>query len=158
MNRLALSMLLSVCAVTFAAGDAFALPKFKTAFSDKYLKDHKDADFTKLAKKESCNACHLKGLKKKVANLNPYGKELSKLIEGDAKHRQDEAKAKGGKAAADAELEVILKELDKAFVAVAKVKSPTGDTYGERIATAKLPVDPEVTKKAIAEAKAKEQR
>ena len=78
----------------------------------------------------------MKGEDKKLRNQ--YGEELSKLIEGNANQRMKDAGPKRKE-----ELEKILAELDKAFTEVAKMKSPNGDTYGERIGAGKLPVDPE---------------
>lgn len=161
MSRLILSLCLCACVLAVASDEAQALPKFKTAFKKKYLDSHKDAAFKKLANKQSCNVCHLKGVKKdkKHDHNNPYGEELAKLIEGNAKDRQSKARSEGGKAASDAELDKILKELDKAFTVVEGKKSPTGEKYGERINKdgdeGKLPVDLEVAAKLAAEAKAK---
>lgn len=150
MNRI-----IGILAVTFVtiglSGDTLALAPFKKAFQAKYLDDHKDAKFQSLAKKTGCNVCHVKGAKSKSVN-NDYGKILKKLIEGDAKDRLKEAKAKGP-AESKAETEKVLQELDAAFEKAANEKSDDGKgpTYGELIKNGKLPVDPEVAAAKYAE-------
>jgi len=128
----------AVVAVTLSmlVPSAQALPPFKNAFDAKYVKESENTEWQALAKKEGCNICHVKGEKEKNKQ-NAYGKELNKLIEGDAANRQKEAKAAG---TLDEENEKLLKELDEAFKKVEEMKSPTGETFGELLKAGKLPV------------------
>jgi hypothetical protein len=118
-----------------------AMPPFKVAFDNKYVKESDSEDFKKLAKKESCNVCHLKGKKKEKGadHLNSYGKELEKLIEGNANERLKKANSDGGASKKKAEQDTIVKELEKAFEEVAKMKSKSGDLFGDLIKSGKLP-------------------
>ncbi len=122
---------------------ALALAPFKKAFQKRYV-DPSDSEAFKAAfKKASCNTCHVKGKKKDVRN--PYGDELAKLIEGDANARIKAAAKEGGSEGRKAETEKILKELEAAFAKVETLKSPTGETFGDRLKNGLLPVDlPEV--------------
>jgi hypothetical protein len=106
------------------ATPAMAVKEFKDAFRAKYIKpDSPAASDVALAEafdKASCTVCHV-GENKKVRNV--YGKQIAKLVtKGDKK---DKAK--------------ILAALDS----VAKLKSDPSDasspTFGEKIATGKLP-------------------
>ncbi|MFO0912450.1 MAG: hypothetical protein U0795_05815 [Pirellulales bacterium] len=128
----------AIAAVAFGVltSTAQALPPFKNAFEQKYVKDSTNADWQALVKKEGCNICHVKGEKEKNKQ-NAYGKELNKLIEGDAQARLKEAKANGTD---KEETEKLLKELDAAFKKVEEMKSPTGETFGELLKAGKLPV------------------
>ena len=117
---------------------AQALTQFKKAFQEKYVDGSDSDDFKDAFKKASCNTCHLKGKKKE--ERNPYGDELAKLIEGDANQRIKTA-GEIDDAARKAETEKILEELQKAFDEVAKQESPTGETFGDRIAAGELPID-----------------
>jgi cytochrome c553 len=132
-------LVLSGCVVAMAirVNSASALPQFKKAFEDKYVKTSKDGHFKTVYKKASCNACHVKGQKKSVHNK--YGKELAELIKGDAKDRLDAANKKGDK---DKVQEEILKELEAAFKQVEK-KKPSDEslTFGERLKNGQLPVE-----------------
>jgi hypothetical protein len=148
-----------VCSALFtalAAHEAWGHAKFRTAFTKKYVTDHPNAEFQSVAKKEGCNICHLKGLKK--SHQNQYGKELNKLIEGSADERYKTARKEGGTAAMNAEWDKLLAELEQAFTKVSELKSPTGETFGERIKAGQLPVDPEKAAELAAKIKEEEER
>jgi hypothetical protein len=135
MKKLVTLCLLGVLSTAWFAPSAPAMTQFRTAFKKKYV-DNGPSGLKEAYNKASCLLCHAKGTDK--TQRNAYGEELSKLIEGDAQQRMKDAGPKRKE-----ELEKILAELDKAFTEVAKMKSPTGDTYGERIGAGQLPVDPE---------------
>jgi hypothetical protein len=119
---------------------ASAMPPFRKAFEDKYVKDQSNATLEASFKKAMCNTCHVQG-KPKTEN-NAYGQELAKLIEGSANERLKAATAKG-EAAKEAETKKLLAELEAAFAKVEKLKSdPKNDaapTFGERIKQGMLP-------------------
>ena len=118
---------------------AQALAPFKKAFQAKYISDSDNDDLKAAFKKASCNTCHIKG--KKKTERNAYSMQLEKLIEGNAKERIKEA----GEISSDAkkaETATVLAELDKAFDEIAKMDSGDETTYGARIASGELPVDP----------------
>ena len=119
---------------------AQAIAPFKKAFQVKYIDKSDSEELKEKFKKASCNTCHVKAKKKDVRN--PYGAELSKLIEGDANARIKEA-GEAGKDAREAETAKILKELDKAFDEVAKKESKSKVKYGDLIQQGKLPVEEE---------------
>jgi hypothetical protein len=133
MKKLVLLCMLSALSVGWIAPSAHALTQFRKAFQEKYV-DKGRPELQAEFKKASCNTCHLKGKNKK--ERNPYGDELSKLIEGDANQRIKDAGA-----AKQEETAKILAELEKAFAEVAKMKSPTGESFGDRIGAGKLPFD-----------------
>jgi hypothetical protein len=116
---------------------AQALPKFKNAFEKRYVEESTNEEFKALAKKESCNVCHVKGEKKDVRNN--FGNALSKLIGGDAQQRLKDASDKA------AEEEKILKQLEEAFVKVevqkTDDKNPSSPTFGDLLKAGKLPID-----------------
>ena len=132
----------AACLFSFAlvAPNAQAIAPFKKAFQEKYVDKSDNEQLEEKFKKAGCNTCHVKGEKKEVRN--DYGKELSKLIEGDANARIKEA-GEAGKDARTAETEKILKELDKAFDEVAKKENKSKVKYGELIKQGKLPVEEE---------------
>lgn len=134
------ALIVAVIAIS-TTQSAHALPAFKKAFAAKYAAKHKSKDFQSAVKKASCNVCHVKGAKKNVQN--EYGKLLNKLIPGDAKKRESEAKAKGGDAEKKKESAKILAELSKAFDKTFDLKSEKGKgpKFGELIKEGKLPVD-----------------
>lgn len=145
MKRVVLACLVATIAVFASTPSAFALPEFKKEFTKKYIDTHKDDAFKKLAKKASCNVCHVKKEKKTV--VNEYGTHLAKLIEGNAKKRKDDAMKKDGAEAKKAEQAKLVKELNKAFEEVAKMKSEAGDTFGDRIKNSLLPSTTDKPKK-----------
>ena len=151
MKAIVAALAVGTLAVAFSS-DAQAMPQFKKAFTKKFVEKHKSKEFQSMAKKASCNVCHVKGPKKDVQN--EYGKLLNKLIEGDANKRYKDAK-KTGPSEGKAELEKILSELDKAFDKAGEMKSEAGKgpKFGEIIKAGKLPVDP-----AKAVAKYKEEK
>ena len=136
MKKIGLMLAVIVFVSAFHVGTADALPPFKKAFQVKYVDDSGD-DMKAAFKSQSCNTCHVKGEKKNVNNA--YGLELAKLIEGNAKMRLKDAKAAGTE---DAEKATILAELTAGFTVVEGMDSPSGETYGARLAAGKLPLDP----------------
>lgn len=135
MKKLVSLGLLGALSIAWLAPSAPAMTQFRTAFKKKYV-DNGPSGLKGAYDKASCMLCHAKGTDK--TKRNAYGEELSKLIEGSAQQRMKEAGPKRKE-----EMEKIMAELDKAFTEVAKMKSPTGETYGERISAGQLPVDPE---------------
>ncbi len=116
---------------------ALALPAFAKAFKAVYVEPSDNDDFKKAVRKANCNVCHVKGEKKDVNN--EYGDKLADLIEGDAKHRWDDAK-KIGDDEGKAELEKLVAELKAAFPKVAETENAEGEKYGDLLADGKLPV------------------
>jgi len=112
--------------IGFSASPALAVKEFKDAFQAKYVKpDSTEANDVALAQafqRASCAVCHAGGNNKKIRN--DYGKELAKLV-----HKEEKGNAAKIAAALDT---------------IAKLKSKPGDasspTFGERIASGKLPV------------------
>jgi cytochrome c553 len=146
--------------VIVGSQDALALTQFKKPFAEKYAKNHKSKEFQDAVKKATCNACHVKGVNKKIRN--EYGKVLSKLIEGNAKEYLAAEKAKGKKEEV-ASKKKILELFDKALDKAAEMKSAggKGPKYGDLLKEGKLPVDLAKVdiakaKKEYAELKAKE--
>ena len=148
--------ILAIAITTIAlTGDAYALAPFKKAFEKKYLANHKNEEYQKLAKKTGCNVCHVSKAKKNFRN--EYGEMLAKLIEGDAQDRIKAAKKEGGPEAEKKEKAKVAEELEKAFDKVLKEKSDggKGPTYEELIKEGKLPVEIDA---AIAKHKADEKK
>jgi hypothetical protein len=119
------------------AKPAMALPAFAKAFKAVYFAPSENDEFKKAIRKANCNICHVKGEKKDVNN--EYGEKIAELIEGDAKHRWDDAK-KIGEEEGKAELEKLVAELDEALTKVAEMKNSDGKKYGEILAAGELPV------------------
>jgi len=134
MKRVLLMMLCAAVFVGANASDAFALPAFKKLFAEKYAPEGSNADFEEAVKKSGCYTCHVKGEEKSVNT--PYGAALAKEVPGDAKDRIDAAKEDGTD---DAEKDKINKEFEAAMIAVEKVKSASGKTYGEILKSHNLP-------------------
>ena len=84
---------------------------------------------------ENCRLQKASLIRSNVPSSVQLSKELAKLIEGNAKERIKKAGA--GK---KAETERVLEELSKAFDKVEKIKSKSGDTYGDLLKESKLPV------------------
>lgn len=137
MKAAGLLLLAGIVTMSYWAAQAQALPAFKKAFQDKYVENSTSEEFKAAFKKESCNTCHVKGEEK--TTRNDYGKALSKILGGNVAKSLKAAKASGGAAGQKAELNKVLKELDKAFDTVADEKSPSGKTYGDLIKAGKLP-------------------
>ena len=135
-----------ICGILFVAGSfvqpARAIPLFKTAFEEKIVAKTESDELKAAFKKAGCNTCHLKGKKKEIEFLNEYGKELEKMIEGVAQERLKTAGQESPEAK-EAETQVILKELEKAFEEAAKMKNKAGDVFGERIKAGQLPAGEE---------------
>ena len=113
-------------------------PEFKKAFQEKYTDKEKNAEFATKVRKAGCNVCHVKGQKDKSPQ-NAYGKELNKLIEGDAADRKKEAGDDADQKAAVKEQ--LLKELAEAFKKTESLKLPDQEqTVLERIKEGLLPV------------------
>lgn len=141
--------LVSMVTVSVLKGTATALPPFKKAFDQKYVKKSDDDAYKKAFKKAACYTCHVKGKKKDWLNL--YGQELAKLVPGNAKQRLDEAKKKASNER-KVENEKVRKELEVAFEKVGKLKSPSGVLYDELFKAHKLPT-PKGAKSVKEEAK-----
>ena len=131
-----------ICGILVMFGvvpSAWAMPQFKSAFEKRYVNDSNDEAFKATAKKESCNACHVKGENKKVRNA--YGEALAKLIEGDAQQRMKDAGTDAAKT--KAVLDALLGELEKAFDETEAMhideKDESSPTYGELLKSGKLP-------------------
>ncbi len=122
--------------IGMATPPAHSLAPFKKSFQEKYVKKSDSEEFKALFKKTSCYTCHVKG--KKKSELNPYGLQLSKLIEGDAGKRIKQA-GQDGDDAKKAETAKVLKELAKAFETVSKMKTKAGPTHGQLIKEHQLP-------------------
>ena len=121
MNRFVVFVLALGCFICMNVPEASALPEFKKAFEKKYTDKEKNKEYATMVKKAGCNVCHIKGQKDKSPQ-NAYGKELNKLIEGDAADRK---KAAGDDAAKKAEVKATLhKELDEAFKKTESIKLP----------------------------------
>ncbi|MGA2256613.1 MAG: hypothetical protein ABSG53_18345, partial [Thermoguttaceae bacterium] len=111
--------------IGFSASSAMAVKEFKDAFQAKYVKPDSneagDVALTQSFERASCAVCHAGGNNKRIRN--DYGKQLAKLLKKE--ERRDKAK------------------IEAALDAVAKLKSnpadPTSPTFGEKIASGKLP-------------------
>jgi hypothetical protein len=138
MNRFVVFVLAFGCFACVRVPQASALPEFKKAFEAKYVDKEKNKEFAAVVKKAGCNVCHVKGQKDKSPQ-NAYGKELNKLVPGDAADRKKEAGDDAAKKeAVKAEL---LQEIEEAFKQVESMKLPdTEQTYIERIKEGLLPV------------------
>lgn len=148
MKNLFAILTVAILACSFSQ-DAYGLADFKKVWTKKYIDTHKSEDFQKIAKKASCNVCHVKGAKKNYQNA--YGKAINKLIEGDANKRKKQGSEEKAK---------VLKEFEEALEKVAKMKTGKdgkGPTYGELIKEGKLPVDMDTAKKKYEEEKAKKE-
>ena len=126
------------CFVCLSVPKASALPEFKKAFQEKYTDKAKNKEYYDKVRKAGCNVCHVKGQKDKSPQ-NAYGKELNKLIEGDAADRKKEA---GDDSDKKAEVkEQLLKELAEAFKKTENIKLPEQEqTVLQRIKEGMLPV------------------
>jgi hypothetical protein len=115
---------------------AHAIKPFSDEFKGKYVKEDskekKDQDFAKLVGETKCNVCHLGKSKK---DRNPYGVELSKLLD-----------KKADKANKD-KIQSVLAKVEKLPVNAKDKKSPT---FGELIKAGKLPGGKPVEKKDTA--------
>lgn len=124
----------SIIVVLAIASPALALPDFKKAFEQKYVKPAGNPAFEAAFKTASCNTCHVKGKKKNVRNA--YGKVLADLIPGNAAMR---IRAANNKAAEKTKIN------DKTIEAMKKaeaMEAPGGGTWGEMFKAHKLPPAP----------------
>ena len=139
MKKLTLVFAVALVLIGLSVRPATALPPFKKAFEEKYVKSANDEEFTKAFKAAGCNVCHVKPKEGEEADRklrNDYGHILAKLIPGEASDRMKQAtKAGTGKA----EMAKLLSELDAAFAAAEKEKAADGTTYGDLLKQKKLP-------------------
>ena len=110
------ALALAAAAVLLPAATAEARPKHMSIFG-KFYAEQLDKD---LVKKTKCNVCHEKTQKSKKFR-NPYGMELSKLLE---KNEKDE--------------DTVIAALKKAEE---KKSCVEGKTYGDLIKDGKLPTE-----------------
>jgi hypothetical protein len=108
-----------------AVQSAYAILPFSKEFTGKYVKEDskekKDQEFAKLVAETKCNVCHMGKSKK---DRNPYGVELSKLLDKKAdKDNKDKIKS-------------ALAKVEKLPVDPKDKKSPT---FGQLIKEGKLP-------------------
>ncbi len=108
-----------------AVQPAHAIKAFSDEFNAKYVKkdskEKKDVEFAKLVAETKCNVCHLGKSKK---DRNPYGVELSKLLDKKAdKDNKDKIKS-------------VYEKVEKLPVNPKDKKSPT---FGDLIKAGKLP-------------------
>ncbi|RCS54583.1 hypothetical protein DTL42_05455 [Bremerella cremea] len=130
MKRIVLCLVAVVAASSISVQSAFAVKAFGEAFAERYnlIEPKTDAEKSLAAavKEAKCTLCH--GEKSKKVR-NEYGQALAELLDKSdygAKRRKDEPEA-------------VQKELFEAFDKVAKEKSESGQTFGEKIAEGKLP-------------------
>lgn len=104
---------------------AFAIPKFKKAFDDKYATT---PELRKVSDELKCFLCH--GKAKTVRN--DYGKALSEFLK-KGNYSDDRFKAEGEK---------VKMEFEDAFKKVEAMKATDGKTFGERLKAGKAPGTP----------------
>ena len=118
------SSLAALAIIALCARRRLAVKEFKDAFKAKYVKsdsdDPKDKAFAEAFDKASCMTCHVGSNRK---NRNDYGKQLAKLLKKTDKKNKD--------------------KINKALDTVAKMNTDPKDkkspTFGEKIASGKLP-------------------
>ncbi len=126
MRKAGLIVLFACFALGFTRA-ANAFPQFFNEFKAKYVNENGSADDKAFAdmvnNKVKCGVCHGKDAQGKENKKirNEYGKALSKLINKNDK--KDKPK------------------IQKALDTVAGEKSPSGDTYGDRLKAHKLPAE-----------------
>jgi len=130
MKKLALCLVAVVAATSYYATPAYAVKAFADAFAEKYNLEEPTTDSQKelaaAVKEAKCNLCH-GGKSKKIRN--EYGLALGELLSKDdygTKRRKEEP-------------EKVQEELFAALDKVAKEKSKSGETFGEKIEAGKLP-------------------
>jgi len=126
MRRSVVVLMLGVFAVCCLAPKASAIPNFKREFQKLYVKPDTDEEFAKLVKsnKTGCYLCH-QGKNRK--HRNPYGAELSKLL--DKKKDAKDVK----------KIIASLRKVEKIHTDPDDEKSPT---YGDLIKENKFPGGP----------------
>ena len=128
----------AIIALVFGAAiqSAHAIKPFSDEFSGKYVKkdskEKKDQEFAKLVAETKCNVCHLGKSKK---DRNPYGVELSKLLDKKADKDNKE------------KIKSVLAKVEKLPSNPKDKKSPT---FGELIKAGKLPGGKPVEEKETA--------
>jgi hypothetical protein len=120
MRKLGLVLFFAVMAT--GVQHAFGIQQFQNAFMDKYIKDHKDKEFSKyVSEKVKCFVCH-QGKSRK--NRNAYGAQLAELLDKKTDSKN-------------------VKKINEALDKVAKMHSDPKDkkspTFGELIAKGELP-------------------
>jgi hypothetical protein len=116
----------TLAALLVLSSPVLAYPPFKKAFEDRYVKGG-SPELKKAFEVAGCNACHVTGATSKQEK-NLFGSELDRLLTNVARRlKTEEGKAE------------VLKELEAAFDKVEQMKSPTGETWAERIRAARLP-------------------
>ena len=129
-------LIVSLITVGALTQHALALREFKKSFEDRYVKPlEKNAQ--RVFRRANCNVCHVKGEKKDVHNA--FGAEIAQRIQGDAKDRLKQAKQSASR---DQELAQVLLELATALDQVESLPAADGTTFGDRIRSGKLPVEP----------------
>ncbi|PQO42253.1 hypothetical protein [Blastopirellula marina] len=130
MKKVLLCLVAAVAAFSISAQPAYAVKVFGVMFAEKYNLEEPTTDAEKAlaAKVEEakCALCH--GPKSKKVR-NEYGIALGKLVD---KKQFSPKRAKD-------EPEAVQKELFAAFDKVAKEKSKSGETFGEKIAAGEMP-------------------
>jgi hypothetical protein len=126
------SLIVCLCFAT----QVLAVVQFKKPFDEKYVEASDNTAFQRAYKKQNCNTCHID--KKKRDWVNAYGKALAEFIPGNAKDRQDAAKAISIEAR-KAEDKKLIAELKVAFEKVEALESPSGVTWGELLKSHMLP-------------------
>lgn len=127
-KRVALSSIFCCLAALFlialSATPALAVKEFKDAFKAKYIKpdstDAKDKALAAAFDQAGCMTCHVGENRK---NRNDYGKQLAKLITKKDKKNKEK----------------ILKAMDTVAKLKSKPKDAKSPTFGEKIASGKLP-------------------
>lgn len=120
MKKFCVILVCAVCALGFALQPASAIPPFQKVFYAEYLDGNDNAEYVAAVKEVKCNLCHDANSKSKK-DRNPYGEELSKLLDKKVdKADTDKIKASLGKVAA-------------------MKPSEDSPTYGELIKSGKLP-------------------
>ena len=111
--------------IVLTASPAVAVKEFKDAFRAKYVKPEStrenDVALAEAFREAGCTVCHAGGENKKIRN--DYGKQLAKLLsKADKKNKA---------------------KIQAALDTLAKLKSkpsdPASPTFGEKIASGKLP-------------------
>ncbi|SRR6056297_2169818 len=119
----------SAC-LMFVATPAMATSEFSKAWKEAYLSgDDVDADYVKLARRASCNVCHIKGHPEKKEVRNEYGKAIHEFLDKE-KFTKDYIKANPEKAQ---------EEMAAGFKKAGEKKSSDGETFAAKIKAGKLP-------------------
>ena len=112
-----------ILSATCMTQPAAAVLQFYKVYQSEYLDNHPDQEFAAEAMKPAnrCFACH-QGKKRK--NHNPYGEELTKLL-----NRKTDTK----------DIPKITAALEKVAAMKVDPNDPNSETYGDRIAAGKWP-------------------